>query len=71
MDSINQLVSAHLLQIYFLAFRTLIKRISEVTMDDLMQVGKYVWPLFDPKVARTVLVCHSSKVEEYTEKFTG
>lgn len=51
-------------------FRKLIKKISEVTLEDLPLIGKkFVQPLFDPKCTRTAIVCPPSKLDDITEEF--
>lgn len=51
-------------------YRQLVQLISQVTTDDLNQVGpKYVAPLFDPETSRTSIVCHPSKIEEIAAGF--
>ncbi|PNF33802.1 Uncharacterized protein C05D11.1 [Cryptotermes secundus] len=50
--------------------RQLVQLISQVTADDLNQVGpKYVAPLFNPETSRTSIVCHPSKIEEIAAGF--
>lgn len=51
-------------------FRTLIKKISEVTLKELPQIGnKYVMPLFDPKRSRSAMVCPPSKLDDVANEF--
>jgi len=51
-------------------FRTLVKKISEVTLEELPQIGKkYVMSLFDPKCTRTAMVCPPSKLNDITDEF--
>uniref|UniRef100_A0A2S2PA73 Presequence protease, mitochondrial n=1 Tax=Schizaphis graminum TaxID=13262 RepID=A0A2S2PA73_SCHGA len=50
--------------------RNLIKRISEVTLDDLPLIGnKYVMPLFNPTCTRTAMVCPPSKLDDVASEF--
>lgn len=50
--------------------RQLVRLISQVTIDDLNQVGpKYVAPLFNPETSKTSIVCHPSKIEEIAAGF--
>lgn len=51
-------------------FRNLIKKISEVKLEDLPQIGKkYIMSLFDPKHTKTAIVCPPSKLEEIADEF--
>jgi hypothetical protein len=51
-------------------YRQLVQLISQVTIDDLNQVGpKYVAPLFNPETSKTSIVCHPSKIEEIAAGF--
>jgi len=51
-------------------FRTLVKKISEVTLEELPQIGKkYVMSLFDSKCTRTAMVCPPSKLEDIADEF--
>lgn len=53
-----------------LIFRNLVKKISQVTLEELPLVGKkFVMPLFDPKCTRTAMVCPPSKLEDVTQEF--
>ena len=50
--------------------RNLLKRIPQVSLEDLMRVGhKYIAPLFDPAQSSCAICCHPSKVEEIREEF--
>lgn len=52
------------------SFRNLIKKISEVTLDELPSIGlKYVMPLFDPQFTRTAMVCPPSKLQDIAKEF--
>jgi hypothetical protein len=54
---------------YFL-YRQLVHLISQVTTDDLNQVGpKYVAPLFNIETSKTSIVCQPSKIEEIAAGF--
>lgn len=51
-------------------FRNLIKKLSEVKIEELPQIGKkYVMPLFNPQCTRTAMVCPPSKLEETANEF--
>lgn len=51
-------------------FRNLMKKISEVTLEELPQIGiKYVMPLFDPQRTRTAMVCPPSKLDVIAQEF--
>ena len=50
--------------------RTLLDKISQVTLADLLRVGReYVAPLFDPARSSFAVCCHPSKVDEIREEF--
>ena len=50
--------------------RELIKKVSQVTLDDLKRVGdKYFRPLFDPKHSKCAVCCHPTKVDENVKEF--
>ena len=50
--------------------RTLLGKISQVTLADLIRVGRgYVAPLFDPARSSFAVCCHPSKVDEIREEF--
>lgn len=52
--------------------RNLLKRIPQVSLEDLMKVGhKYIAPLFDPAQSSCAICCHPSKVEEIREEFNS
>ena len=55
---------------FFFFCRNLLKRIPQVSLEDLMRVGhKYIAPLFDPAQSSCAICCHPSKVEEIREEF--
>lgn len=50
--------------------RDLLKKISNVTIDDLKMVGKkYFVQLFDPSVFTATLCCHPTKIDEILKSF--
>ena len=50
--------------------RSLLAKVSQVTLPDLIRVGRtYVTPLFDPTQSSVAICCHPSKVEEIKEEF--
>ncbi|XP_073242896.1 uncharacterized protein C05D11.1-like [Porites lutea] len=50
--------------------RSLLAKVSQVTLADLIRVGRtYVAPLFDPTQSSVAICCHPSKVEEIKEEF--
>ncbi|VVC45099.1 Peptidase M16, C-terminal,Metalloenzyme, LuxS/M16 peptidase-like,Peptidase M16, N-terminal [Cinara cedri] len=50
--------------------KKLVKKISEVTLGELPQIGlKYVMPLFDPECTRTAMVCPPSKLQDTADEF--
>lgn len=50
--------------------RILVERVTKVTIDDLVRVGKqYVAPLFSNK-AKTAIVCHPDRVSDFAAGFT-
>lgn len=51
-------------------FSNLVKKISEVTLEELPQIGKkYVMSLFDPKCTRMAMVCPPSRLEDVADEF--
>ena len=58
--------------IYFslINFSELLKKISNVTIDDLKSVGeRYFMKIFDPSVFSSTLCCHPTKIDEILESF--
>ena len=54
----------------FVLFRDLLKKISNVTIDDLKMVGeKYFVQLFDPSQFTATLCCHPTKIDEILKSF--
>ena len=52
------------------SLRTLLDKISQVSLADLIRVGReYVAPLFDPARSSFAVCCHPSKVDEIREEF--
>lgn len=50
--------------------RGLLSKISQVSLPDLIRVGKtYIAPLFDPSQSSCAICCHPSKVDEIKEEF--
>lgn len=47
-----------------------IKKVSEVTKEDLKKAGSYLWPLFESKDMRAIVCCHPSKVSDINEGFS-
>ena len=53
-----------------LSSRSLLAKVSRVTLADLIRVGQtYVAALFDPTQSSVAICCHPSKVEEIKEEF--
>jgi len=49
-----------------------LKRVTAVTKEEMKEVGlKYIKPLFDESVSRTVVVCSSVRVAEIQQEFKG
>ena len=56
--------------IFFLLNRDFVKKVSEVTLEDVTRVGeKYLGSLFDQNVSRSATCVHPSKVEEVVTEF--
>ena len=57
---------------YFLMFyfSELLKKISNVTIDDLKSVGeRYFMKIFDPSVFSSTLCCHPTKIDDILKSF--
>ncbi|XP_034934378.1 uncharacterized protein C05D11.1-like [Chelonus insularis] len=69
-DTVSQSILSYFKNVSHDYNRSMVQKIYTVDIKDLNDVAnKYIKPLFDPKVGKTSIVCHPSKVSEVAEGF--